>query len=349
LGTTRFYGKPANCRNVSGTWTIQLSRMEKGVDTLLNIKAFLTTARAGSFSAAARELGVAPSVIVKRINRLEDQMRAQLFLRSTRKLTLTETGERYFPRYQSIVGEVEDAINGAASSAQQLEGLLRVKCPTTLAILNFGAILSDFQVAHPGITVELALIDRSVNPVEEDFDIAIGAMPASYANVIDEPLSPYPRVLCASPSYLEARGEPKHPIDLIGHDCLTFHVVVRESARAHQRRRAFALFRQRQPDPARRSVPRPRHRDGRPLHRPPRDRERATENPAAGLSGAGVLAEGPDPHQQDPPHRGAGPAAVDQGADGAPSLVGCLRQDGATYEGRPKNAHVPACGPVRNA
>jgi DNA-binding transcriptional LysR family regulator len=199
--------------------------MEKGVDTLLNIKAFLATARAGSFSAAARELGVAPSVIVKRINRLEDQMRAQLFLRSTRKLTLTDTGERYFPRYQTLVGEVESAINGAASSTERIEGLIRVKCPTTLAILNFGEILNDFQVAHPGIAVDLALTDRSVNPVEEDLDIAIGAMPASYANVIDEPLTPYPRVLCAAPSYLDARGEPKHPIDLTGHDCLTFHTT----------------------------------------------------------------------------------------------------------------------------
>jgi DNA-binding transcriptional LysR family regulator len=199
--------------------------MEKGVDTLLNIKAFLATARAGSFSAAARELGVAPSVIVKRINRLEDQMRAQLFVRSTRKLSLTDTGERYFPRYQTLVGEVENAINGAASSTERIEGLIRVKCPTTLAILNFGEILNDFQVAHPGIAVDLALTDRSVNPVEEDLDIAIGAMPASYANVIDEPLSPYPRVLCAAPSYLDARGEPKHPIDLTGHDCLTFHTT----------------------------------------------------------------------------------------------------------------------------
>jgi DNA-binding transcriptional LysR family regulator len=195
------------------------------MDTLLNIKAFLASARAGSFSAAARELGVAPSVIVKRINRLEDQMRAQLFLRSTRKLTLTDTGELYFPRYQSIVGEVENAINGAASSTERIEGLIRVKCPTTLAILNFGDILNDFQVAHPGIAVDLALIDRSVNPVEEDFDIAIGAMPASYANVIDEPLTPYPRVLCAAPSYLDAHGEPKHPIDLTAHDCLTFHTT----------------------------------------------------------------------------------------------------------------------------
>jgi len=195
------------------------------MDTLLNIKAFLATARAGSFSAAARQLGVAPSVVVKRINRLEDQMRAQLFVRSTRKLALTDIGERYFPRYQILVGEVEDAINGAAASPGRIEGHLRIKCPTTLTILNFGEIINDFQAAHPGISVEIVLIDRSVNPVEEDFDIAIGAMPASYANVIDEPLSPYPRVLCAAPSYLATRGEPKHPIDLIGHDCLTFQTT----------------------------------------------------------------------------------------------------------------------------
>jgi DNA-binding transcriptional LysR family regulator len=220
-----FHGRMAGIRMVVGTYETQLSRMEKGVDTLLNIKAFLATARAGSFSAAARELGVAPSVIVKRINRLEDQMRAQLFLRSTRKLTLTDTGESYFPRYQTIVSEVENAINGAKSATDRIEGLLRVKCPTTFALLNFGDILNDFQVAHPGIVIELALIDRSVNPVEEDFDIAIGAMPASYSNVIDEPLSPYPRVLCAAPSYLEAYGEPKHPIDLIGHDCLTLQTT----------------------------------------------------------------------------------------------------------------------------
>ncbi|MDQ8730428.1 LysR family transcriptional regulator [Bradyrhizobium sp. LHD-71] len=231
LATVTFCGPTAGCPIAAGTLRDESflkrrkAQRERDLDTLLNIKAFLTAARAGSFSAAARELGVAPSVIVKRINRLEDQMRAQLFVRSTRKLSLTETGERYFPRYQTIVGDVDDALNGAASSADRIEGQLRIKCPTTLAILNFGEILNDFQVAHPGIAVDLVLIDRSVNPVEEDFDIAIGAMPASYANVIDEPLSPYPRVLCAAPSYLDAHGEPKHPIDLIGHDCLTFQTT----------------------------------------------------------------------------------------------------------------------------
>jgi DNA-binding transcriptional LysR family regulator len=195
------------------------------VDTLLNIKAFLATARAGSFSAAARQLDVAPSVIVKRINRLEDQMSAQLFVRSTRRLVLTETGERYFPRYQTIVNEIEDALSGAKSSTNRIEGHLRIKCPTTLTILNFGSILSAYQVKHPGISIELALIDRSVNPIEEGFDIAIGAMPASYPNVLDEPLCPYPRVLCAAPCYLAQHGEPMHPTDLAAHDCLTFQTT----------------------------------------------------------------------------------------------------------------------------
>src|SRR5260221_12891132 len=115
------------------------------MDTLLNIKAFLATARAGSFSAAARQLGVAPSVIVKRINRLEGQMHAQLFIRSTRRLELTETGERYFARDQTILGDVEDALNGASASAGRIDGHLRIKCPITRTVLNFVESVSHFQ------------------------------------------------------------------------------------------------------------------------------------------------------------------------------------------------------------
>lgn len=192
------------------------------MDTLLNIKAFLATVREGSFSGAARHLGVAPSVIVKRINRLEDQMRAQLFVRSTRRLTLTDAGERSAARFRTVVAEVEDALESGRAAAPGVEGHLRIKCPTTLTIVYVGDVLCEFQLAHPNVSIEVALIDRSVNPVEEGFDIAIGALPASYSNVIDEPLCPYPRVVCAAPSYIAARGEPMHPRDLIEHDCLTF-------------------------------------------------------------------------------------------------------------------------------
>ena len=192
------------------------------MDTLLNIRAFLATARAGSLSGAARQLGLAPSVIVKRVNRLEDEMRAQLFIRSTRKLELTETGERYVTRFLTIVSDVDDALSGAQASSEQVEGHLRIKCPTTLTILHFGDILSDFQMAYPNVSMDIVLLDRSVNPVEEGFDVAFGALPASFSNVVDEPLCLYPRVLCAAPSYLARRGEPKHPRDLVEHDCLVF-------------------------------------------------------------------------------------------------------------------------------
>jgi DNA-binding transcriptional LysR family regulator len=195
------------------------------VDTLLNIRAFLATARAGSLSGAARNLGVAASVISKRLNRLEDEMHCQLFVRSTRKLELTETGNVYLPRYQALVAEIDEALAGAKTTASRVEGHLRIKCPTTLAVLHFGDILSDFQKAFPAISLDIVLMDRSVNPIEEGFDVAFGALPGSYANVVNEPLCIFPRVLCAAPSYLERHGEPKHPRDLIKHDCLVFTAI----------------------------------------------------------------------------------------------------------------------------
>jgi len=195
------------------------------MDTLLNIHAFIATAQSGSFSAAGRRLGVAPSVITKRISRLEDQMRTKLFIRSTRQLALTEVGERYLPRYQAIVREVDEALAGAEAAAEQVEGHLRIKAPTTVTVAFLSSILSDFQEENPNVTLDIALIDRSVNPAEEGYDLALGALPATYPNVIDEPLCPYPRLLCAAESYLERRGVPVHPRDLVNHNCLTFNAI----------------------------------------------------------------------------------------------------------------------------
>ncbi|TKT74606.1 LysR family transcriptional regulator [Aquamicrobium sp. LC103] len=195
------------------------------MDTLLNIRTFIATARSGSFSAAGRQLGVAPSVVTKRISRLEDQMRVKLFIRSTRQLVLTEVGERYLPRYQALVREVDEAVSGAEAVARRIEGHLRIKAPTTFTIAFLASILSDFQAENPNVTMDVALVDRSVNPAEEGYDIALGALPASYSNVIDEPLCAYPRTLCAAPSYLESHGLPQHPRDLVDHVCLTFHAT----------------------------------------------------------------------------------------------------------------------------
>jgi DNA-binding transcriptional LysR family regulator len=191
------------------------------MNTLLNIKAFLLVARTGSFSGAARELGVAPSVVTKRITRLEDEMGAQLFVRSTRALALTNAGERLLPQYQRLVAELDEIIGATAAAERGIEGHLRVKGPTTLTSLFLGPIFCDFHAQNPGLTLDIVLLDRSVNPLEEGFDLVVGALPASYPNVVDVPLCSYRIVLCAAKSYLDAKGVPEHPTELIEHDCLT--------------------------------------------------------------------------------------------------------------------------------
>jgi DNA-binding transcriptional LysR family regulator len=191
------------------------------MNTLLNIKAFLLVARTGSFSGAARELGVAPSVVTKRITRLEDEMGAQLFVRSTRALALTAAGERLLPQYQRLVAELDEIIGAAAASERGIEGHVRIKGPTTLTSLFLGPIFCEFHAKNPGLTMEIVLLDRSVNPLEEGYDIVIGALPSSYPNVTDFPLGPYTTALCAAPEYIEAKGSPESPNELIDYDCLT--------------------------------------------------------------------------------------------------------------------------------
>ena len=176
------------------------------MDTIDNMRTFLAVVRAGSFSAAARNLDTVPSVISKKINRLEDQIGAPLFIRSTRKLELTETGAQVHPRFMAIVADVTDAFADLRAHGSPMAGTLRIKCPTTLCVLHFGRIITEFQAAHPEARIDLVLMDRSVNPLEEGFDIAIGAIPTSYPNVEATPLCPYPRSTVASPGYLAQAG-----------------------------------------------------------------------------------------------------------------------------------------------
>ena len=199
----------------------RLSRGANDINTLTNIEAFIVVSRLRSFSAAARELGIAPSVVTKRITQLEEKMGGPLLIRSTRGLALTSSGERCLPRFMHLTGEIADLLDGAAPGAHGVEGQLRIKSPTTVTAVCIGALLSEFQVRHPAVSVDLVILDRSVNPLEEGFDLVVGARPVTYPNVIDIPLCPYPIVLCAAPQYLAQKGVPQHPSELGGYDCLT--------------------------------------------------------------------------------------------------------------------------------
>ena len=192
------------------------------MDTLANLKAFVAAADAGSFSAAARKLDLVPSVISKRIDQLEWRIRAPLFARSTRKLTLTDVGDRYLPTVRELVRQMDDALDGMARSSGDLEGHIRVKVPTTMAILYLSDILYSFLRSQPKISMDIVLADRSVNPLEEGFDLALGARPELYGGVQDIALCRLKRYLCASPAYLARRGTPQHVSELPDHDCVVF-------------------------------------------------------------------------------------------------------------------------------
>jgi DNA-binding transcriptional LysR family regulator len=192
------------------------------MDMFLNMKAFLAAAHTGSFSEAARQLGVVPSVVTKRVNQLEARVGGKLFQRSTRRVGLTEVGERYLPKVQRLVSDFDEMVAGIMRAPGELEGHIRVKAPTMLTVMYLGRILSEFQRQHPRVSMDIVLMDRTVNPIEEQFDVAIGAFPVSFAGVVEEPLCRYQRGLFVSPDYLTRRGTPTHPRDLVDHDCIVF-------------------------------------------------------------------------------------------------------------------------------
>ena len=191
------------------------------MDLLINLRTFLSVARLGSFSAAARDFGTVPSVISKRIALLEHQCGTPLFLRSTRGLELTPAGRESQDTFTQLVLDIETAFDPTGRRGQ-LQDRLRIKCPTSIAIRYVSDAIISFQTAYPGVSVDLELIDRTVNPIEEGFDIAIGGMPLTFANVRDIALRPLPRSLVAAPSYFDNRPALRHPNELAGHDCLVF-------------------------------------------------------------------------------------------------------------------------------
>jgi len=192
------------------------------MDTYQHLKTFSLVAAAGGFSEAARQLEVVPSVVAKRIAQLEAQLDTRLFERTTRSVRLTEAGERLYARAGGLIEGLDELMRSVGRDESKLEGHIRVMAPTTLTMTRLGEMFCEFLAQHERITMDIALVDRSTNPIEEGFDLAISGRSATYEGVVDVPLCPVEAVLCAAPGYLERRGVPAQPRELIEHDCLAF-------------------------------------------------------------------------------------------------------------------------------
>jgi len=192
------------------------------LDGIQNLRTFVAVADAGSLAGAARGLGIAASVVTKRIDQLESRVRAPLFTRSTRRVALTEMGSRYLSSARRLMQDFDEVLAEMSHSPQRIEGNLRIKVPTSMTVGYLAETLAEFQLEFPLVNLDVVLIDRVVNPSAEGFDIAIAGLPISFPGVIDEPICPLQRVACAAPSYLDERGAPQHPRELTQHDCLVF-------------------------------------------------------------------------------------------------------------------------------
>ena len=192
------------------------------MDMLENMRSFLTVAKAKSFTAAAEELGLAASVVTKRVLQLEQATGTTLLTRTTRKVALSPDGEYHYKRISEVVTSYDDALLALRKGQSQLEGLIRIKVPTTLGFLQLNAVIKSFVEQNPMVDVEILLLDGPLNPRAESIDIAITAFPASFDGVADYFLWPLTRKLVASKSYFENAKMPTHPRELSQHRCIVF-------------------------------------------------------------------------------------------------------------------------------
>lgn len=190
---------------------------------LSDILLFVKVVEKNSFTAAANELGISKSVVSKRITRLEKSLAAQLLKRSTRKLSLTETGQTFYDRCARIETDVEEAVLEVGYSHAEPRGTIRLTSPTSFGNLHLTAAIADYMVLHPEIKVELMLGGLFEDLFESSLDLAIriGNLPDS--NLIARKLTVRPMRVCAAPSYLQQHGIPKTPHDLLDHNCLMYY------------------------------------------------------------------------------------------------------------------------------
>ena len=189
------------------------------MEMLTYLRQFVEVAKVKSFRAAALTLDMPISTLSRHISDLEKTIGLRLLNRSTRRVELTDAGEVYFLRCQSIVAEAMIAHEALRDVAHRPTGTLRVSMPVDLAIGHFGPILRDFSKAYPLIDFDLDLTPRRIDLQTEAFDLAIriGPLPLTSATLIAQPIVELPRYLYASPLYLKSAPPLKHAKDLAHH------------------------------------------------------------------------------------------------------------------------------------
>ncbi|OHC73584.1 MAG: transcriptional regulator [Rhodoferax sp. RIFCSPLOWO2_12_FULL_60_11] len=190
------------------------------LENLPDMVVFARVVDAGSFSGAARQLGLTPSAVSRQVARLEGGLRVRLLERTTRKLRLTEAGSAAFTRCQALVAAAREVMALSDSQSATPRGLVRVSMPKAFGRQVVHPLMPAFLARYPEVDVQLIITDRTVDLFEESVDLAIRITDAPPPGLAGRPLTTIRHLVCASSQYLAAHGTPAHPRDLAQHSCL---------------------------------------------------------------------------------------------------------------------------------
>lgn len=194
------------------------------MDQLDAMRVFAAVAKHGSFSAAARVLGIPVTTVSRRVAALEHHVRARLVSRTTRRMALTNAGRRYLDACERVLATIEEADQNALGE-RGLHGALSVTAPVAFGRLYVLRVVAEFLKAHSRVDVRLSLADRNVDLIDEGIDVAIRIGALADSSLVTARVGSVRRITCASPGYLRERGIPVQPEDLASHDCITFNVL----------------------------------------------------------------------------------------------------------------------------
>lgn len=192
----------------------------KIITLMPDMASFVAVVEAGSFSAAAKRMGMTPSATSRQISRLETALSIKLLERTTRKVALTEAGKGVYATCRNMLDNAREVVDQSASFSAIPQGKLRISAPKAYAKQVLEPMLLTFVAEFPDIQLHMMVTDRFVNPVDDEVDVIFRITQSPVEGLVGQKVSTVASVLVASPAYLKSRGQPVHPLELNQHECI---------------------------------------------------------------------------------------------------------------------------------
>ena len=192
------------------------------LDRLLAMTVFVKVVEQGSFARAAERLHMSTSAVSRHVAELEAHLDTRLLNRTTRRISLTESGKAYFERALHLLADLEETEAAVSSSTVTPRGTIRLTCSTSFGVPHLAPAIGAFQARYPDVRFDISASSRFVDLVEEGLDLAIRIGDLGNPNLIARKIGSMRLITCASPEYLKRKGTPKHPDDLAKHNCFTY-------------------------------------------------------------------------------------------------------------------------------